>query len=320
MVKIRKISAEESEAQAKAGVLVESLEWMKRFAGSTVVIKFGGNAMIREELLESFAEDIVYLRHVGVRPVVVHGGGPQINEMLTRLGVAPEFIGGYRVTSPETMKIVRMVLTGQVNPHIVNMINAHGPFAAGLSGEDAKLFGAEKRPPVIIDGQEIDLGMVGDITTVRPEAVKTLTEQGIIPVISSISPQNGGEEVLNVNADAAASALAVALGAKKLVILTDVPGLYSNWPDTDSIYSSLTVSELKQLLPELSSGMVPKMRACCEAVEHGVEKAAIIDGRKPHSMLVEVFTQNGIGTEIVPEGGEANTHTSSIVLPTATVK
>ena len=286
------------EAAAKAAVLIESLPWLQRFRDRIVVVKYGGNAMVSEELQEAFAEDIAYLRYVGVLPVVVHGGGPQISSMLERLAIPSEFRGGYRVTSPEAMSVVRMVLTGQVNPQLVGKINAHGPLGAGLSGEDAGLFGGRRRG-VLIDGVEVDLGLVGDVVQVDPTGVLDHLAAGRVPVVSSIAPDldNPGQS-LNVNADAAAAALAVALGAAKLVILTDVPGLYRDWPNRDSLVSHIDAAELREMLPSLESGMIPKMTACLEAVEGGVETAAIIDGRVPHSVLVEIFTEHGIGTEV----------------------
>lgn len=289
------------QAAQKARVLIESLPWLKKFRGRIMVIKFGGNAMIDDALMTAFAEDVVYLHHTGILPVIVHGGGPQINEMLARLGIESEFKGGYRVTTPETMEVVRMVLTGKVNPELIDEINAHGPLATGTTGEDAGLFIGRRRPPFIVDGEEVDLGLVGDVVDVRPEPVLALLEAGLIPVVSSIAPDiDRPGDSLNVNADAAASALATALGAEKLVILTDVAGLYANWPDTDSLVSSITASELEEMLPSLESGMIPKMRACLDAVQGGVPKAAIIDGREPHSVLLEIFTERGIGTEVTP--------------------
>ena len=287
------------EAAEKAAVLIESLPWLKRFRDQIIVIKYGGNAMISEELQESFAEDIAYLRFVGVKPVVVHGGGPQISAMLDRLAIPSEFKGGYRVTSTEAISVVRMVLTGQINPQLVGRINAHGPFASGLSGEDAGLFGGRRRG-VTIEGVEHDLGNVGDVVEVDPTAIHDHLEAGRIPVVSSIAPDlDRPGQSLNVNADAAASALAVALGATKLIVLTDVPGLYADWPNRDSLVSHLTAGRLREMMPSLESGMIPKMQACLDAVEGGVDTAAIIDGRVPHSVLVEVFTHKGIGTEVV---------------------
>lgn len=288
-------------AAQKAAVLIESLPWLQRFHGETIVVKFGGNAMVSPELQRAFAEDMVYLRYAGIKPVVVHGGGPQISAMLERLGIESEFRGGYRVTTPEAMDVVRMVLTGQVNRELVSLINGHGPLAAGLSGEDAGLFTGRRRGAVV-DGVEIDLGLVGDVVAVDPEAVQAQLDAGRIPVVSSIAPDaDTPGQSLNVNADSAAAALAVALGAAKLVILTDVAGLYRDWPNRDSLVSVIEVPELVALLPTLESGMIPKMRACLDAVEGGVAKAAIIDGRVPHSILLEVFTQSGIGTEVVPQ-------------------
>ncbi|MRH29214.1 acetylglutamate kinase [Microbacterium sp. SYP-A9085] len=290
-----------AEASAKARTLIESLPWLRRFRDQVVVIKYGGNAMVSEELQDAFAADIAYLRYVGVRPVVVHGGGPQISAMLDRLAIPSEFKGGYRVTSTEAISVVRMVLTGQINPQLVAKINAHGPLATGLSGEDAGLFGGRRRG-VVIDGVEHDLGRVGNVEQVDPQPILDHLAAGRIPVVSSIAPDldNPGHS-LNVNADAAAAALAVALDAAKLVILTDVPGLYADWPNRDSLVSRLTADELRALLPSLESGMIPKMRACLDAVSGGVETAAIIDGRVPHSVLVEIFTQKGIGTEVVAQ-------------------
>ncbi len=293
-------SSGKSTAAEKAAVLIESLPWLKKFRDRIMVIKFGGNAMVDDTLLRAFAEDVVYLRHTGIRPVIVHGGGPQISSMLERLEIESEFKGGYRVTTPETMDVVRMVLTGKVNPELVDEINAHGPLASGTTGEDAGLFIGRRRAPIEVDGETVDLGRVGDVVGVRPEALHSMIDAGLIPIVSSIAPDvdNPGES-LNINADAAASALATALNAEKLVILTDVAGLYSDWPDRDSLVSSITADELEAMLPSLESGMIPKMRACLDAVRGGVPKAAIIDGREPHSVLLEIFTESGIGTEVV---------------------
>jgi len=286
-------------ASARVEAMIESLPWLQRFRDQTVVIKYGGNAMVSDELQEAFAADVAYLRYVGVKPVIVHGGGPQISSMLDRLAIPSEFKGGYRVTTTEAISVVRMVLTGQINPQLVAKINAHGPLATGLSGEDAGLFTGRRRG-VMLDGVEHDLGRVGDVVSVDPQPVLDQLEAGRIPVVSSIAPDsdNPGHS-LNVNADAAASALAVALGAAKLVVLTDVAGLYADWPNRDSLVSHLTSTELIELLPTLESGMIPKMTACLHAVQGGVETAAIIDGRVPHSVLVEIFTNKGIGTEVV---------------------
>jgi acetylglutamate kinase len=297
MTDIQKTTPEE--AAGKAAVLVESLPWLKRFRDQIVVIKYGGNAMVSEELQAAFADDIAYLHHVGVKPVVVHGGGPQISKMLDRLSIPSEFKGGYRVTSTEAIGVVRMVLAGQINPQLVSRINAHGSFATGMSGEDAGLFRGRRRG-VVVDGAEHDLGHVGDVVGVDPTAILDHLAADRVPVVSSIAPDvDHPGSSLNVNADAAAAALAVALGAVKLVILTDVAGLYADWPNRDSLVSHLTATELRTMLPSLESGMIPKMQACLDAVDGGVDRAAIIDGRQPHSVLVELFTQRGIGTEVV---------------------
>ncbi|WP_072313126.1 acetylglutamate kinase [Agrococcus sp. Marseille-P2731] len=289
-----------AELAQKAETLIESLPWLERYRGATMVVKYGGNAMISEELQRAFAEDMVYLRHVGISPVVVHGGGPQISEALRIHGIESEFRGGYRVTSREAMDVVRMVLTGQVARTLVSLINRHGPLAATLSGEDAGLFTGRRRGTVV-DGEDVDLGQVGDVVAVDPAPVQRLLDAGLIPVVSSIAPDGDAPgESLNVNADAAAAALAAALGAAKLVILTDVEGLYRDWPDRSSLVSELTDVELDDLLPSLESGMIPKMQACLTAVRAGVPKAAIIDGRAPHSILTELFTTAGSGTEVVP--------------------
>ena len=293
-----------AEAARKAETLIESLPWLERFRGAIIVVKYGGNAMVSAELQRAFAEDMVYLRHVGIQPVVVHGGGPQINEALRIHGIESEFRGGYRVTSREAMDVVRMVLTGQVARTLVSLINAHGPLAASLSGEDAGLFTGRRRGTVV-DGQDVDLGQVGDVVAVDPAGVHRLLGAGLIPVVSTIAPDGDRPgETLNVNADAAAAALAGALGAEKLVILTDVEGLYRDWPDRDSLISEITDTELEALLPSLESGMIPKMQACLAAVRAGVPKAAIIDGRSPHSILTEIFTSAGSGTEVVPAAAQ----------------
>ncbi|HEY6737503.1 MAG TPA: acetylglutamate kinase [Actinopolymorphaceae bacterium] len=294
------MSRDRRQAQQKAETLIEALPWLQQFSGSIVVIKFGGNAMVDEELERAFAEDIVFLRYAGIKPVVVHGGGPQISEMLTKLDIRSEFRGGLRVTTPEAMEIVRMVLVGHVGRRLVGSINSYGPLAVGLSGEDAGLFTAERRGAVV-DGEEVDLGLVGDVVSVRPEAVQDLIDAGRIPVVSSVAPDADGQ-VHNINADTAAAALASALGAKKLVVLTDVEGLYRDWPASDEVISVIDADELKSLLPSLAAGMVPKMEACRRAVEAGVPQAHVIDGRVAHSVLLEVFTNEGIGTMVLPGG------------------
>ncbi|OYO02831.1 acetylglutamate kinase [Enemella evansiae] len=283
----------------KAAVLTEALPWLDSYAGTTIVIKYGGNAMIDEDLKRAFAEDIVYLRRSGVQPVVVHGGGPQISAMLKRLDISSEFRGGLRVTTPEAMDVVRMVLMGQVNRELVGLINTHGPLAVGLSGEDAGLFTAARKG-LLLDGEDVDLGLVGEVAHVRPEAVHDLMEAGRIPVVATVAPDEDGT-VHNVNADTAAAALAVALGAEKLVVLTDVAGLYRNWPEDPEVITGITASELRAMLPSLESGMVPKMEACLAAVDGGLSRATVLDGRVPHALLLEIFTNAGVGTQVVAD-------------------
>jgi len=290
------MSAPETATQ-KAGVLIEALPWLQRFHGKIVVVKYGGNAMVDTELKRAFAQDMVFLRTAGIHPVVVHGGGPQISAMLGRLGLDGEFMGGLRVTTPEVMDVVRMVLFGQVGRELVGLINSHGPFAVGMSGEDAHLFTAARRGATVA-GEEVDIGLVGDVVRVNPDAVLDLVAAGRIPVVSSIAPDVDGV-VHNVNADTAAAALAEALGAQKLVVLTDVEGLYAGWPDRSSLRSVIDTGELAELLPTLDAGMVPKMEACLRAVHGGVPTAHVIDGRVAHSVLLEVFTSEGIGTMVI---------------------
>lgn len=319
-------------ALAKAATLIEALPWLERFHGQIVVIKFGGHAMVDDALRLAFAQDVVFLRYAGLRPVVVHGGGPQINAHLDRLGMETTFRGGLRVTTPEAMDVVRMVLTGQVNRDVIGLINQHGPFAVGMSGEDAHLMTARRVQATTAAGERIDLGQVGEVESVDPGVISALIADGRIPVISSVARSEAGE-VLNVNADTAAAALAVALGAAKLVVLTDVAGLYANWPggppaDPESaeaglagaspdgdglspdgdrlpeVISELSASALAELLPTLSDGMIPKMSACLTAVLGGVPRAHVLDGRLPHSVLLEIFTDSGIGTMVVPDGAE----------------
>jgi acetylglutamate kinase len=292
------VTASRANALEKASILVDALPWLQRFHGRIVVVKYGGNAMTSTELQRAFAEDIVFLRYAGLKPVVVHGGGPQITEHLGRLGIHSEFRGGLRVTTPEAMAVVRMVLVGQVNGDVVNLINDHGSFAVGLSGEDAGLLTAERRGTVV-DGEVVDLGQVGDVVDVDPATVHALIDAGRIPVIATVARGRDGLSY-NVNADTAAAAVAMALGAEKLVVLTDVEGVYADWPATDEVISELRADELADLLPELSSGMVPKMEACLRAVEGGVPRAHILDGRVPHALLLEVFTSEGVGTMVLP--------------------
>ncbi|WP_295661329.1 acetylglutamate kinase [uncultured Nocardioides sp.] len=282
----------------KAHVLAEALPWLMKYHGRTIVVKYGGNAMTDDTLKRAFAEDIAFLRFAGFKPVVVHGGGPQISAMLDRLGIESEFRGGLRVTTPEAMDVVRMVLVGQVQRELVGLINQHGPLAVGLSGEDAGLFTA-RATNTVVDGEEVDLGLVGEVARVRPEAVRDLVEAGRIPVISSVAPDVDGV-VHNVNADTAAAALAIALQAEKLLVLTDVEGLYRDWPHSQDVISEISPESLAELMPSLASGMVPKMGACLQAVQNGVPRATVVDGREAHAVLLEIFTAEGVGTQVLP--------------------
>lgn len=278
-------------AQIKAETLIESLDWLREFHDRIVVIKFGGNAMVDQALQRSFAQDMAYLRYVGIKPVVVHGGGPQITARLAELGIASEFRGGFRYTDKATMEVVRDVLRNQISKELAEMIESFGATTAVLSGEDGNLMVASKMQ------SELDLGLVGEVKTVNPRLILEALNKGQVPVISSVAPDSSGQ-LLNVNADSAAASIAVALGAEKLMVLTDVPGLYSDWPNRDSLLSEITLAELRLLMPKLESGMVPKMQACLDAVIGGVPKAHVIDGREPHSILLEIFTEKGVGTQV----------------------
>ncbi|MET7932789.1 acetylglutamate kinase [Streptomyces sp. NPDC005322] len=293
-------TARKHTALPKARTLIEALPWLTRHHGKTVVIKFGGNAMVDEDLKAAFAQDVVFLRHAGLRPVVVHGGGPQISAQLDRLGLVSEFKAGLRVTSPEAMDVVRMVLAGQVQRELVGLLNQHGPLAVGMTGEDAHTMTATKRY-ADIDGARVDIGRVGEITEIDPGAVQALLDDGRIPVVSSIARSADDGHVYNINADTAAAALAAALKAETLMVLTDVEGLYADWPNSDEVISQLTASELEKLLPDLASGMVPKMEGCLYAVRNGVTTARVLDGRVQHSILLEIFTDEGIGTMVLPD-------------------
>jgi acetylglutamate kinase len=285
-------------ARIKAETLIESLPWLQRFHQKVVVVKFGGNAMVDENLQRAFAEDMAYLRWVGIRPVVVHGGGPQISAKLAELGIESEFRGGFRVTTQESISVVRDVLRNEISSSLAAMIEAAGAEAQVLSGEDSNLFRAELTTLDSAEGP-IDIGLVGEVVQVNPRVVFEALDAGRIPVISTVAPDANGQ-LLNVNADLAASSLAIALGAEKLMVLTDVPGLYSDWPNRDSLVSEITAAELEQLLPKLESGMIPKMQACLSAVDGGVPQAHVIDGRTPHSILLEIFTVSGFGTMVLP--------------------
>lgn len=285
-------------ATDKAATLAGALPWLKKYHDKVVVVKYGGNAMIDEDLKRAFAEDIVFLRYAGFKPVVVHGGGPQISAMLDKLGIESEFRGGLRVTTPEAMDVVRMVLTGQVGPELVGLLNKHGDLAVGLSGADGGLLTAEQTMPVI-DGEPVDVGLVGEVTGVQPQPVIDLLNAGRIPVISTVAPDATGQ-VLNVNADTAAAAVAAALGAEKLMVLTDVEGLYADWPNSTDVIGEISPEELAEIIPMLSSGMIPKMTACLAAIAGGVKRATVVDGRQPHAVILELFTDEGVGTQVLP--------------------
>ncbi|MEU1087056.1 acetylglutamate kinase [Streptomyces sp. NPDC005576] len=295
-----KSTARKHTALPKAQILIEALPWLTRHNGRIVVIKFGGNAMIDEELKAAFAQDVVFLRQAGLKPVVVHGGGPQINAQLDKQGLVSEFKAGLRVTTPEAMDVVRMVLAGQVQRELVGLLNQHGPLAVGMTGEDARTMTAVQHRPTV-DGELVDIGRVGEITEIDTGAIEALLADGRIPVISSIARSADDNHVYNVNADTAAAALAAALDAETLMVLTDVEGLYEDWPNSDDVISRITATELEKLLPELSSGMVPKMQGCLYAVRNGVETARVIDGRVQHAILLEIFTDEGVGTMVVPD-------------------
>jgi acetylglutamate kinase len=284
-------------ARIKAETLIESLPWLQRFHQKVVVVKFGGNAMVDENLQRAFCEDMAYLRWVGIKPVVVHGGGPQISARLAELGIESEFRGGFRVTTTETIGVVRDVLRNQISSSLAAMIETAGAQATVLSGEDSNLFRAEVVKLETPDGP-VDIGLVGEVRQVNPRVVFEALEAGRIPVISTVAPDTDGQ-LLNVNADLAAASLAVALGAEKLMVLTDVPGLYSDWPNRDSLVSEISSAELEAMLPKLESGMIPKMQACLQAVNGGVPQAHVIDGRTPHSILLEIFTLSGFGTMVL---------------------
>jgi acetylglutamate kinase len=290
--------ADLTDATARAEVLAGALPWLRRFAGRIVVVKYGGNAMIDPALQRAFAADMVFLRTVGLKPVVVHGGGPQISDMLARLGIPGAFRGGFRVTTAEAMEVVRMVLVGQVGRELVGLINQHGPLAVGMSGEDAGLLTATRRT-VMVDGTPTDIGLVGDVASVNPAAVTDLLDAGRIPVIATVAPDANGT-VHNINSDTAAAAIAVALRAAKLVMLTDVEGLYENWPESDEVIGEISPEALAEMMPSLASGMVPKMAACLAAIQGGVPRTTVVDGREPHAVLLEIFTDEGVGTQVLP--------------------
>lgn len=278
-------------ARIKAQTLIEASPWIRKFQGKVFVVKFGGNAMVDEKLQQAFASDIAFLNLVGIKAVIVHGGGPQITSRLSELGMKSEFSDGLRVTSPEAIDVIRDVLMNEISAPLASMVENAGAKAVVYNGATEGLFTAAIT--------RSDLGLVGEVVSVDAGVINKALEANLIPVISTVAPDSSGQ-LVNVNADLAAASLAIALGAEKLVVLTDVPGLYSDWPDRDSLVSELSASELEELLPDLESGMIPKMQACLNAVRGGVSRAHIIDGRVSHSVLLEVFTPSGIGTLVLP--------------------
>jgi acetylglutamate kinase len=280
------------DASAKATILAEALPYIREFSGKTVVIKYGGHAMEDLQLAELFAQDVVLMRLVGMNPVVVHGGGPQISDLMRRLGKEPEFVDGLRVTDAETVDIVRMALVGKVNREIVSSVNRHGSYAVGLSGEDAGL--------ITVDARSEKLGFVGDIRRIDPSILERLVREELIPVVATVGVDDAGQ-AYNVNADTVAGAIAEALRAEKLVYLTNVAGLYADFADESSLVSRIEVDRLAALADSggLSEGMIPKVRSCVDAVKAGVTRAHILDGRIPHALLLEFFTREGIGTMVV---------------------
>lgn len=299
------------QAAFKAGVLATALPWLKKYHDQIVVVKYGGNAMTDEHLKEAFAEDIVFLHLAGFKPVVVHGGGPQISRELKARGIESEFRGGLRVTTPAVRDVVQEVLTGEVRQDLIDLLNAHGDHAVGLSGIDGDLFTAHTVRP-IIDGVPTDIGLVGEVVAVNADPVLEVLAAGQIPVVSTIAPDASGE-VHNVNADTAAAALAVGLNAAKLLVLTDVEGLYADWPHSTDVIGEIAPDALRGLLPSLATGMIPKMQACLDAVEGGVKGATVVDGRESHAVLLELFTDEGIGTQVLP-GAETKIRTSLAAL------
>ena len=285
--------------EKRAAVLVETLPYIQHFAGEVVVIKLGGNAMVDDELATQFAQDIVLMHSVGIKPVVVHGGAPQIGGMLDRLGMKSQFVDGLRVTDSDTLDIARMVLVGKVNRDIVSSINIHGPLAVGISGEDAGLITAKSHSK--------ELGFVGEVQDVNPSLIEGLLKEGHIPVISSIGADGNGQSY-NINADTVASSLATALKAKRIIYLTDIEGLRADMDNPESHISKITTSNLKEMIESgtISGGMIPKAKACLEAIDAGVGSAHMIDGRVPHVILLELFTDSGIGTMVLPDQENEN--------------
>lgn len=289
--------------EAKAGILIDALPYIQGFFGKTVVIKYGGNAMINEDLKKKVIQDIILMKYVGMKPVVVHGGGPDITSFLKKVGKETEFVSGLRVTDKETVTIAEMVLVGKINTDIVSLLNAQGVTAVGLSGKDGDLIKAKKHLAVVHENgvtKKVDIGFVGDVTKINTEVLNTLLDNGYIPVIAPIGVGKD-KESFNINADYVAAEVAGALQAEKLLLLTDIEGIYADYHDKSSLISTLTRKEAQSMIEEgaIAGGMIPKVEACLRALEAGANKTHIIDGRQPHSLLLEVFTPEGIGTEVV---------------------
>ncbi len=288
---VGEVASRIADAGAKAHVLAEALPYMREFSGKTVVIKYGGHAMENDDLADLFAADVVLMRLIGMNPVVVHGGGPQISDLMRRLGKEPEFVDGRRVTDAETVDIVRMALVGKVNREIVARVNRHGSYAVGLSGEDAGLIRVDQRDP--------RLGFVGDVRAIDPTIVHRLLREELIPVIATVGVDDDGQ-AYNINADTVAGAIASAVDAEKLVYLTDVAGVFSDWPDESSLITRVDGAGLQQLVADgkVSEGMIPKVESCVDALRAGVRSAHVLDGRLPHALLLEFFTREGVGTMV----------------------
>lgn len=289
----------QKEALAKAEVLSQALPWLLKYQGATIVIKFGGNAMVDNELINSFAEDVTFLKLAGINPIIVHGGGPQISQALKKAGIETKFVKGLRVTDEKSIDIIKSVLVNEIQVQLTKSLNSIYDFAVGISGDEKGVLQGKKINQ--IDGEKVDLGLVGEITSVKTDPIREIIAGGKIPVISTLAIGDNNE-LLNINADLAASSIAIALGARKLIILTDVIGLMSDFPNPESLISQITTLELTKLLPNLDEGMKPKMQAALLAVEKGVPRAHVIDGRIAHGLLVEIFTDQGAGTMVVSHG------------------
>lgn len=294
----------------KAGILIEALPYFQRFSGKTIVVKYGGNAMLNDELKQSVIQDIVLMHSVGVRVVVVHGGGPEITALLKQMGKKSEFVAGLRVTDSETVAVAEMVLVGKINTEIVNLVNRHGVKAVGLNGKDADLITARKHLAKVYENgelREVDIGLVGDVAKINTGVLATLLANGYLPVIAPIGVGPDGASY-NINADYVAGEIAGALQAEKILLLTDVEGVYRDYKDKSTFISTLSFNEASGMVKSgsIDGGMIPKVEACVRALSAGVSKAHIIDGRLPHSLLLEVFTEKGIGTEVIGLGGRKN--------------